>query len=199
MSSQELQEYVKNPYTGRLIKKGSKTYKKLLSAQLLKEDYVQKPDNTIMETESSSDAQHMQMKINKAAVGKNKVVTRRGTKVLTAQRRPKQSEVIDRVSDLAMQSVLEQKEHILEQNMTDAELDEYIKHIIQKKLVGQETTVTRQPSCRPAKKITTRGAMLPEKARSKYRVREPPQQVPEESEDEYIDIPQESDQYDLSD
>lgn len=164
MSSEELNDYVINPYSGRLIKKNSKTHKRLIAAKLLDQPYEQSPDNTIMEAESTLEAKQMQAKINKKAVGQNKVVTRRNTKVLTATRRPKRHEIIDRVTDLTMESVLESKDKILQQDMTDAQLDEYIKQIIQSKLVGNKT---------PAKKAATQSIITTRK-QSKYVVKAPP-------------------------
>lgn len=172
MSSEELKDYVLNPFSGRLIKKNSKTHKRLVSAKLLDQPYEPSPVNTIMETESTSEAKQMQAKINKKAIGQNKVVTRRNNKVLTATRRPKRQEVIDRVTDLTMESVLEQKDHILNQEMTDAELDNYIKQIIQSKLVGNKT-----PAKKADKIITTR-------RQSKYVVKDPQEQDPFSSEEE---------------
>jgi hypothetical protein len=152
MTSHELSDYVLNPYTKRLIKIDSKTHKRLVSAQLLEEPYVQTPDNTLIEADTSSDAKQMQAKINKKAVGQNKVVTRRNNKVLTATRRPKRNEIIEKVTNITLESVLENKDKILEQDMTDDQLDNYIRLMISNKLVGNKPAPKKTAK---AKKITT--------------------------------------------
>ena len=54
MTSEIANDFIVNPYTGRLIKKGSKTYERLLNARLLNED---KPstseENVVMHAESN--------------------------------------------------------------------------------------------------------------------------------------------------
>ena len=89
-----------------LIKKHSKTYKKLLAAKLLDDVPSTPQENVILETESkepTTKAKTIQGKMNKH-IQKNKVLTRRGTKVLKATRRPTRQETIDKVSDYAIKS-----------------------------------------------------------------------------------------------
>ena len=88
MTSKVANDFIVNPCTGRLIKKGSKTYERLLNARLLNEE---KPstseENVVIEAESNDQAKTIQSKLNKN-LQKNKVVTRRGSTVLKASRRP---------------------------------------------------------------------------------------------------------------
>jgi len=149
-------DYIVNPYTGRLIKKGSKTHKKLVSAQLLDEEISTPQENVILEADDKDQAKVLQNKLNKSA-HKNKVITRRGNKILKANRRPTRKETIDKVSDYAIDTVIENKDRLLSQDMTDDETDNYIRNLIMLKLSGCDTTKTEQPS---PKKITTK--------RSKY-------------------------------
>jgi predicted metalloendopeptidase len=132
-------DYVINPYTSRLIKKGSKTHKRLIAACLLDED---KPstaqENIIMQASSPEEAKVLQSKMNKQ-MSPNKVITRRGNTVLKASRRAKQQEIVDKVSTYAIESVVENRDELMEQDMTDEQMDSYIRGLIQRKLVGQNT------------------------------------------------------------
>jgi len=137
MSSQETKNYIVNPFTGRLIKRGSKTHKRLVSANLLDEELVKSPeDNIVLEAKDSSEAKQITTRMSKKAVGKNKVLTRRGNKVLKANRRPTRQETINKVSDIAVDTVLENRDDLLNQDLTDEEMDDYIRRMIQIKLIG---------------------------------------------------------------
>ena len=137
MSSQETKNYIVNPFTGRLIKRGSKTHKRLVSAKLLDEELVKSPeDNLVLEAKDSSEAKQITTRLSKKAVGKNKVLTRRGNKVLKANRRPTRQETIDKVSDIAVDTVLENRDELLSQDLSDQEMDDYIRRMIQIKLIG---------------------------------------------------------------
>jgi hypothetical protein len=134
--NQQLDQYVINPYTGRLIKKASKTYKRLLSARLLEEDAPSTAqENLILEADSPAQAKVIQTKMNKN-IQKNKVITRRGNKVLKANRRPTRTEQIDKITDFAVSSLVENKDELMDSDLTDEEMDAYIRKVIQQKLVG---------------------------------------------------------------
>jgi hypothetical protein len=134
--NQQLDQYVINPYTGRLIKKASKTYKRLLSARLLEEDAPSTAqENLILEADSPAQAKVIQTKMNKN-IQKNKVITRRGNKVLKASRRPTRTEQIDKITDFAVSSLVENKDELMDSDLTDEEMDAYIRKVIQQKLVG---------------------------------------------------------------
>jgi hypothetical protein len=134
--NQQLDQYVINPYTGRLIKKASKTYQRLLSARLLEEDAPSTAqENLILEADSPAQAKVIQTKMNKN-IQKNKVITRRGNKVLKASRRPTRTEQIDKITDYAVSSLVENKDELMDSDLTDEEMDAYIRKVIQQKLVG---------------------------------------------------------------
>ena len=153
MTAQNPSDYVLNKYTNRLIKKGSKTHQRLISAQLLDEHLTTPDQNLIIKTDSPDEAKLIQSKLNKN-IQKNKVITRRGSTVLKASRRPTRNEIIDKVSNIATDSIREHKEYIMESTMSDAEIDNYIKKLIQEKLVGNESTPPKK-SIRP-KVISTK-------------------------------------------
>jgi len=137
MTSQQPKDYIVNPFTNRLIKRGSKTHKRLVSANLLDEELVKSPeDNIVLEAKDSSEAKQITTRMSKKAVGKNKVLTRRGNKVLKANRRPTRQETIDKVSDIAVDTVLENRDDLLSQDLSDQEMDDYIRRMIQIKLIG---------------------------------------------------------------
>ena len=137
MTSQQPKDYIVNPFTNRLIKRGSKTHKRLVSANLLDEELVKSPeDNIVLEAKDSSEAKQITTRMSKKAVGKNKVLTRRNNKVLKANRRPTRQETIDKVSDIAVDTVLENRDDLLNQDLTDEEMDDYIRRMIQIKLIG---------------------------------------------------------------
>ena len=137
MSSQQPKDYIVNPFTNRLIKRGSKTHKRLVSAHLLDEELVKSPeDNIVLEAKDSSEAKQITTRMSKKAVGKNKILTRRGNKVLKANRRPTRQETIDKVSDIAVDTVLENRDELLSHDLTDDQMDDYIRRMIQIKLIG---------------------------------------------------------------
>ena len=137
MLSEETKDYIVNPFTGRLIKRGSKTHKRLVSAKLLDETLVKSPeDNIVMEANDISEAKQITTRMSKGALGKNKIITRRGNKILKANRRPTRQETIDKVSDIAVDTVLENRDELLSQDLTDQEMDDYIRRMIQIKLIG---------------------------------------------------------------
>ena len=153
MTAQNPSDYVLNKYTNRLIKKGSKTHQRLISAKLLDEDLTTPDQNLIIKTNSPDEAKQIQSKLNKN-IQKNKVITRRGSTVLKASRRPTRNEIIDKVSNIATDSIREHKDYIMESTMSDTEIDNYIKKLIQEKLVGNESTPPKK-SMRP-KVISTK-------------------------------------------
>lgn len=138
-SQQDMDKFVTNPYTGRLIKKGSKTHKRLVSAKLLDEPLSNAKDNLIIEANDTSEAKSIKTRMAKKSIGENKVITSRNNKVLKANRRPRQKEIIDKVSDIAVSTVLENRDDLTFQDMDDQEMDEYIKRLIQIKLIGGNT------------------------------------------------------------
>ena len=146
MSSDMTNNYIINPYTNRLIKKNSKTYQRLIAAKLLNEKPSAPEENIIIKTKSSDEAKEIQSKLNKN-LQKNKVITRRGNAVLKANRRPTRKEITDKVSDYATEVVIDNRDELFESEMTDVELDEYIKSMIQNKLVGNNVSkVSKKPN-----------------------------------------------------
>jgi hypothetical protein len=135
-SKQAKSDYITNPYTGRLIKKNSKTYNRLVSAKLLDAEPSTAEENMVMELDNPEEAIKIQTKMNKK-MEKNKIITRRGNKVLKASRRPTRKEIIDKTTSYAIDSIVENKEELLDNDFTDEELDEYIRDMIAQKLVGQ--------------------------------------------------------------
>ena len=160
MSSEIASDFVVNPYTGRLIKKHSKTYERLVNAHLLNEERPStSEENMILKAQNNEEAKTIQMKLNKN-LQKNKIVTRRGSSILKASRRPTRKEIIDRVSDIATNVVTQNRDELLDSDMNDDELDEYIKKMIQLKLVDNN-------SVQRPKKITTKGLSLEERIRER--------------------------------
>lgn len=155
--NQDVTDYVLNPYTGRLIKKHSKTHKRLVAAKLLDTEPSAAEENVLIEADTKEEAKALQGKMNKKAQ-KNKVITRRGTKVLTAARRPTRQETIQKVSDFAVASVVEHRGALMEQDLTDEQMDGYIRNLIQRKLVGLETPTPPAPAAANlnVKRITTK-------------------------------------------
>jgi hypothetical protein len=144
---QSANDYVLNPYTGRLLKKGSKTHARLISARLMDDEPSGKgEENIILEAESPSQAKEIKTKMNNKSVGKNKTLTTRGNKVLKTTRRPTRTETIDKVTDYAVDSVIAHREEIMNAEMTEQEMENYIKVLIAKKLVGgKEPKRKRKP------------------------------------------------------
>ena len=98
----------------------------------------------------------MKRKIFNPNFNENIQNNRRGNTDLKASRRPTRTEIIDKVSNIATDSIREHKDYIMESNMSDAEIDNYIKKLIQQKLVGNEST--------PPKKVI-RSKVISTKAR----------------------------------
>ena len=154
-SNQSMNDFIINPKTGRLIKKNSKTHRKLIAAGLLNQPISTPEENILIEADSPEEAKVLQSKMNKKA-HPDKIITRRGTKILKANRRPTRKETIDKVSTLASDVVLENKRELLEQDMNDEEIDNYIKNLIMLKLSGHDTVKKDIPPS--PRKITTRKA-----------------------------------------
>lgn len=153
-------EFIKNPKTGRLIRVGSKTHKKLITSGILGEPITSIDENVILEADNPEQAKELQKKINKKTE-KNKVITRRGNKVLKANRRPTRTEIIDKVSDMAIDTVIENKDELMNQDLTDEEMDNYIRNLILLKLSGHDTKKQRPKTpptepIEPPQKINTR-------------------------------------------
>ena len=62
MTSEIASDFVVNPYTGRLIKKHSKTYERLVNAQLLNEDRPStSEENMILKAQNNEKAKIIRM------------------------------------------------------------------------------------------------------------------------------------------
>ena len=79
---------------------------------------------------------------------------------MKAIRRPTRKENVDRVSDIATNVVTQNRDELLDSDMNDDELDEYIKKMIQLKLVDNNSI--QRPN-----KITTKGLSLEERIRER--------------------------------
>ena len=104
-----MDNYVTNPHTGRLIKKGSKVHKRLMN---------QAP------VEPTKD------------VGQPKV---QPTKKIIPPRQPTREETINKVTDIAVESIRQHNEALAEREMTDEEMDKYIRKMITDKLASKPT------------------------------------------------------------
>lgn len=157
MSSQDqmMKNFVTNPSTGRLIKIGSKTHKKLVASNLLGEPISTPQENVILEAETKEQAKELQSKINRKTQ-RNKVITRRNNKVLKANRRPTRKETIDKVSDIAIDTVIENREELMDDDMSDDQMDSYIRNMIMLKLIGANPKKKDSPIPSPRKRITTK-------------------------------------------
>jgi hypothetical protein len=121
-----MDNYVLNPYTDRLIKKGSKVHKRLLNAKLLDDNKPSTPEkNKIIEVDTP--------KLPKSKIAPGKQVPK-------DVRRPTREETINKVTDIAVSSIREREEQMTEREMTDQEMDKYIRKMIAEKLVGSSTT-----------------------------------------------------------
>ena len=123
-------------------------------------------ENIVMQAESNDQAKTIQGKLKN--VQKNKVITRRGSTILKASRRPTRKEVIDRVSDIASGCVRENRDDILDSDMNDEELDAYIKSMIQNKLMITDSAPKKTMNTK-SKKITTKELSLEERMHQRQR------------------------------
>ena len=80
----------------------------------------------------------------------------RGSIVWKASRRPTRKAAINRVSDIATNVVRENRDDILESELNDDELDDYIKKMIQLKLVGNDKPRSSKKPLDEQSKSTTR-------------------------------------------
>ena len=90
--------YVNNPSTGRLIKIGSRKWKELTNHNLLKTEALS--DTTLMECSNVEEAKELQGNLKKGSLGKNKIVSRRGNKIISSNRRPTHTEIVNNISGL---------------------------------------------------------------------------------------------------
>ena len=66
MTSEIASDFVVNPYTGRLIRKHSKTYERLVNGQLLNEDIPSTYEETMIpKAQNNEEAKTIQIKLNK--------------------------------------------------------------------------------------------------------------------------------------
>jgi hypothetical protein len=161
---QTMDDYLINPYTKRLIKKNSKTYERLLNAKLLNVEPSKPQENKIITMDTQEEAKQIQGKLNKN-LQSDKVITRRGSTVSKASRRPTRKETINKVTDIAVESIRDNREHILESDMNDDEMDAYIKKMISQKLVGN--TVPKTPKKTIENKPTVKATSLVERLKKK--------------------------------
>ena len=145
---QSADDFVLNPFTKRLIRKDSKTYKRLVNAKLLNVEHKSisdaRNDNLIIKADDAQEAKKLQSRMSKAQAGPNQIISRRNDKVIKCNRRPTQTETIDKVSSIAVSTVLENKDNIMNQDMDDDELDSYIKRMIQLKLIGHQDIIPKK-------------------------------------------------------
>lgn len=177
-------DYVLNPASGRLIKKGSRLYNKLVNEQVLQHQ-DDSNDTVLVEAETVDEAKEVQKKINKKSLPKNKIVSRRGKKVIKSNRRPTHTELIDNVSELAIESVNENMDYF-ENNpdMTDEEIQKRIKYLIHQKLISTRTPKKSSPIDIPVKQKKKKGKV-------RFTVQEPI--VDNEDTDEYTDVSDDDD------
>ena len=145
---QSADDFVLNPFTKRLIRKDSKTYKRLVNAKILNAEHKSisdaRTDNLIIKADDAQEAKKLQARMSKAQAGPNQIISRRNDKVIKCNRRPTQTETIDKVSSIAVSTVLEHKDNIMNQDMDDDELDTYIKRMIQLKLIGHQDIIPQR-------------------------------------------------------
>ena len=96
-----------------------------MNAKLLNVEPSTPEENKIITMNTPAEAIDIQKKLNKN-IQPNKVITRRGSTVSKASRRPTRKETINKVTDIAIESIRDHREHILESEMDDDEIDEYI-------------------------------------------------------------------------
>ena len=147
---QNADDFILNPYTKRLIRKDSKTYKRLLNAKLLDAPQYKniddaRQDNLIIKADDVEEAKKLQSRISKASVEPHQHISRRNDKVIKCNRRPTQNQTIEKVSDIAINTVIENRDDILDQDMSDEEMDRYIRKMIQLKLIGHNDKPVKKP------------------------------------------------------
>ena len=155
---QSTDDFVLNPFTKKLIRKDSKTYKRLVNAKLLNTEHKSiadaRNDTLIIKADDAQEAKKLQSRMSKAQAGPNQIISRRNDKVIKSNRRPTQKGTIDKVSSIAVESVLENKDNIMNQDMNDDELDSYIKRMIQLKLIGHQDIIPQKTKTKTNKKKT---------------------------------------------
>lgn len=150
----ELKNYILNPKSGRMIKIGSRAYQKLVSQNVLKVEPSK--DTVIAECENPQKAQELQQTLNKNVIGKNKIVSRRGNRVISSNRRITHEELVTNVSDLAISAVNENQDIFYDKNLTDEEISSQIKRLIHQKLIGASAKpevkpIIKQVEAKPSK------------------------------------------------
>jgi hypothetical protein len=137
--SNELKDFILNPKTGRMIKINSRAYQKLVSQNILKLEPCK--DTVIADCKNLEAAQELQKTLNKKSIGKNKIVSRRGKKLIASHRRITNEELVNSVSDLAITAVNENQDMFYDKNLTDEEVSSQIKRLIHQKLIGVKPEV----------------------------------------------------------
>jgi hypothetical protein len=164
--SNELKDFIINPKSGRMIKINSRAYQKLVSQNVLKLEPSK--DTVIAVCENSQKAQELQKTLNKKSIGTNKIVSRRGKKVISSNRRITNEELVNSVSSLAISAVNENQDIFYDRNLTDEEVSSQIKRLIHQKLIGVK------PVLKPEIKSIIKQAEPKQKKKAKF-ILKPPQ------------------------
>jgi hypothetical protein len=153
LQPQSTDDFILNPFTKRLIRKDSKTYKRLVNAKLLdvphKSIKQARDDNLIIKADTPDEAKKLQSRISKGSIGPTQHISRRNDKIIKCNRKPSQTQTIDKVSDIAVSTMMEHKQNIMDQDMDDDEMDAYIRRMIQLKLIGHDSPVKKSKKPQP--------------------------------------------------
>ena len=182
-----MDKYIENPETKRLIKIGSRKYKELVNKNILKQETP--IDTTIIQTETPEEAKEVQKKINKKSIGKNKVVSRRGNKVIQSNRRVTNAELVESVSNLAIDEVNRNRNLFANPELTDEQMEKQIKRLIHSRLIGavSEPVIPKQQQKRPPVQNQTK------QKKSRFTVHQPvapvysEESISEDDESDYSD------------
>ena len=122
-------EFIINPITGNIIKKGSRTYMQLLKDNILKIPHEQRKQKIIY------DGPHVQeIKENFKTDDNHRTVMKNG-KLFKQTRKLDMMEYIDHTIDVAVDLIRNDLDDININDMTNDEIDEKIRELLNQKLI----------------------------------------------------------------
>ena len=160
-------DYVKNPLTGRYIKKTSKTYSQLINDKILNLDHGDR-ERAVLATGTQEELQLMKDKLSTSTlVQKNKKLEIRNGRLQTSRVRPTKSQTVETIKRSAIEVVQDNRSILTSAQLTNQQIDSILTKLIDAKLLGVNLNVENE-----VKQLTNIGTR--KKRKSKFRVLPPP-------------------------
>ena len=137
-------DYVKNPLTGRYIKKTSKTYSQLINDKILNLDHGDR-ERAVLATGTQEELQLMKDKLSTSTlVQKNKKLEIRNGRLQTSRVRPTKSQTVETIKRSAIEVVKDNRSVLTSAQLTNQQIDSILTKLIDAKLLGVNLNVENE-------------------------------------------------------